>query len=397
MGPKKVMKKAMKKSLGKGPKPLKQGKKGATALQSILKKRPATRASAPLKKGNLAKLGQMSLKEKVDAINGENMDEEEAVTLFKDSLTPDEGSQVWGQHQTYLKKNPLEKGEHDSLGKKEKGLAVALWYLNKSRKTFHNVSHSMDQSTMYTRKEKWLSEKQIYDRFTEYELECHLNSGRVIWRHDPLTRGCFEYQDLGDYTAKVNVCKRRSITAGQEYDPTEDDETSFLEEFSKDTNLQLKNAESLAKGDKGKGKGAKGSGSGQKGLGKGKGKHQQLALEDKKDESPEEESEDALGKARRARDLVSTKQCEVEEALAKVPKSFLSAGLKKSTSQFQKKLEDMLKKLKGFLLKEYSQKTLKDIKECLTEAATLIKDVKAHSKELTHMSNKTMSKTSSKK
>ena len=71
--------------------------------------------------------------------------------------------------------------------------------------------------------------------------------------------------------------------------------------------------------------------------------------------------------------------------------------LKKSTSQFQKKLEDMLKKLKGFLLKEYSQKTLKDIKECLPEAATLIKDVKAHSKELTHMSNKTMSKTSSKK
>ena len=214
MGPKKVMKKAMKKSLGKGPKPLKQGKKGATALQSILKKRPATRASAPLKKGNLAKLGQMSLKEKVDAINGENMDEEEAVTLFKDSLTPDEGSQVWGQHQTYLKKNPLEKGEHDSLGKKEKGLAVALWYLKKSRKTFHDVSHSMDQSTMYTRKEKWLSEKQIYDRLTEYELECHLNSGRVIWRPDPLTRGCFEYQDLGDYTAKVNVCKRRSITAG---------------------------------------------------------------------------------------------------------------------------------------------------------------------------------------
>ena len=57
----------------------------------------------------------------------------------------------------------------------------------------------------------------------------------------------------------------------------------------------------------------------------------------------------------------------------------------------------MLKKLKGFLLKEYSQKTLKDIKECLPEAATLIKDVKAHSKELTRMSNKTMSKTSSKK
>ena len=397
MGPKKVMKKAMKKSLGKGPKPLKQGQNSATALKSILKKKPATRASAPLRKGNLAKLGQMSLKEKVDAINGENMDEEEAVTLFKDSLTPDEGSQVWGQHQTYLKKNPLEKGEHDSLGKKEKGLAVALWYLKKSRKTFHNVSHTMDQSTMYTRKEKWLSEKQIYDRFTEYELECHLNSGRVIWRHDPLTRGCFEYQDLGDYTAKVNVTKRRSITAGQEYDPTEDDETAFLEEFSNDTNLQLKNAESRAKGNKGKGKGGKSSGSGQKGLGKGKGKHQQLALEDKKDESPEEEWEDALGKARRARDLVSSKQCEVEEALAKVPKSFLSAGLKKSTSQFQKKLEDMLKKLKGFLLKEHSQKALKDIKECLSEAAALIKDVKAHSKELTHMSNKTMSKTSSKK
>ena len=396
MGPQKVMKKAMKKSLGKGHKPLKQGQKGAPALKSILKKKPATKASAPLRKGNLAKLGQMSLKEKVEAINGEDMDEEEAVTLFKDSLTPDEGSQIWGQHQTHLKKNPLEKGEHDSLGRKEKGMAVALWYLQKSRKSFHNVTHCMDQSTTFTRKEKWLSEKQIYDRFTEYELECHLNSGRVTWRHDPLTRGCFEYQDLGDYTAKVSVAKKRSITAGQEYDPTGEEETAFLEEFSKDTNLQLKNAESLAKGDKGKGKGGKSSGSGQKGLGKGKGR-QQLALEDKKPEDPQEEWEDALGKARRARDFVSTKQSEVEEALAKVPKSFLSAGLKKSTAQFQKKLEEMLKKLKGFLLKEYSQKALKALKECLPEAATLIKDVKAHSKELTHMANKTMSKTSSKK
>ena len=104
-----------------------------------------------MKKGNLAKLGQMSLKEKVDAINGENMDEEEAVTLFKDSLTPDEGSQVWGQHQTYLKKNPLEKGEHDSLGKKEKGLAVALWYLKKIQEDFpqcqpqHGPKHHVHQ------------------------------------------------------------------------------------------------------------------------------------------------------------------------------------------------------------------------------------------------------------
>eukprot|EP00435_Cladocopium_sp_Y103_P009628 s3417_g2.t1 len=343
MGPKKVMKKAMKRSLGKGSKPLKQGQKSAP-LKSILKKKPATKASGSLKKGNLAKLVNMSLKEKVDAINGDDMNEEDAVNLFKDSLTPDEGSQIWGQHQTHLKNNPLEKEEHDSLSKKEKGLAVALW-------------------------------------------------------HDPLTRGCLEYQDLGDYTAKVNVAKKRSITAGQEYDPTGEEETAFLEEFSKDTNFQLKNAESLAKGDKGKGKGGKSSGSGQKGPGKGKGKHQQLALEDKKPdkaEDPQEEWEEALGKAR-TRDLVSSKQSEVEEALAKVPKSFLSAGLKKSTSQFQKQLEDMLKKLKGFLLKEYSKNALKALKECLPEAATLIKDVKAHSKELTQLANKTMSKNSSKK
>lgn len=80
------MKKAMKKGLGKGPKPVKHGKKGATALKSILKKKPATKASAPLKKGNLEKLGQMTLKEKVDAVNGEEMDEGEAAALFKDSL-----------------------------------------------------------------------------------------------------------------------------------------------------------------------------------------------------------------------------------------------------------------------------------------------------------------------
>lgn len=244
MGPKKKVKKTSMKS-----KPL---KKGGSPLKSILKKKP----SCHLKKGNLTKLGEMSLAEKVKAVTETHDNDEDAVNELKGALTPDENSQVWGQRNTFLKKNPLQKEQHDALSRKEKGLASVLWYLQKSRKTLHNVTQSMEQKTQITKKEKWLSEKMIHDRFNDWELECHLNSGRVIWRNDPLTRGLFEYQDLGDFEARVDVSKSRKLTAGQEYDPNEADEEAFLAEFDKDNTLHLKNAEALGKGEgKGKAKG----------------------------------------------------------------------------------------------------------------------------------------------
>lgn len=87
----------------------------------------------------------------------------------------------------------------------------------------------------------------------------------------------------------------------------------------------------------------------------------------------------------------------MEEALAKVHKSFVSAGLKKASNQLTTKLEESLKSLKKHLLKDFSKGNLKSLKDFLPEVATLLKDAKNHHKELTQKSNMAVTQASSSK
>ena len=89
----------------------------------------------------------MSLKEKIEAAAEEAEDEEEAAQaqLLKNSLTKDERSMVWGRHQTYLKKIPLEKDDRAKLAKVEKGLSAALWLMKKECKKYVHPAREVVQ------------------------------------------------------------------------------------------------------------------------------------------------------------------------------------------------------------------------------------------------------------
>ena len=85
--------------------------------KKALGKAKAKAKAKKLSKSNLAKLGELTLTDKIKAaaeLGGE--DEENAAAILKESLTPDENSQVWGRHQTFLKANPSEKEKY--LGKR---------------------------------------------------------------------------------------------------------------------------------------------------------------------------------------------------------------------------------------------------------------------------------------
>eukprot|EP00438_Fugacium_kawagutii_P001629 Skav211747 [mRNA] locus=scaffold1548:465637:466560:- [translate_table: standard] len=253
----KAMKKASPSAKGK-PAPLAKGK---------------AKAKKPLKKGlkkkDLNKLGQMTLKEKVKKLKEECSDEEAAAAELQLQLTPAEKSRGWSKHQTHLckKGNENEKQEFDEASKKDKGFKTALFLLKTTAPSFCNVQQKAKTKNELIMREKWMSEKEAYDRFGD-DLEKHLASGRVSWREDRRTWGTYEYLDNDDYERKVTGTKELEWSHFQEYEMGGGDEEHWGKHFDKDLQSLLLDhtpgkGSSLAKGSgkgKSKGKGKQGKG-----------------------------------------------------------------------------------------------------------------------------------------
>ncbi|CAK9013161.1 Uncharacterized protein SCF082_LOCUS11809, partial [Durusdinium trenchii] len=180
--------------------------------------------SAPLKKGNLTKLGQLSLKDKIKTIAGQNDDEVEAAMVLREEMTPAEKNGAWQQHVGYLNKkgNEAEKQEFEASTKKEKGLKTALYLMRQGAAKFCAVSRQSSMETSLCKKEQWLSEKQALDQWGQGDLDKHVASGRVIYRQAPGTHNVWEYMDTQDYTRAHTGKKMDSWLYTQEYQQQEE-------------------------------------------------------------------------------------------------------------------------------------------------------------------------------
>ena len=221
--------------------------------KKALRKAKAKAKAKKLSKSNLEKLGELTLADKIKAaaeLGGE--DEENAASTLKESLTPDENSQVWGRHQTFLKANPLEKEEYLGKGKKEKGLAASLWLMQTAGKKFLSCRTSVGVLEKVKRKEEWVSEASMLKVWSEKELTLNMQSGRVIWRQCPSTPGVWEYKDTQKYSGVVSGPNGSTWESGQESEPG----AEHLEKFE-----SLYNEEAMGLHDSGflleKGKGKK--------------------------------------------------------------------------------------------------------------------------------------------
>ena len=102
-----------------------------------------------LTKKRLAKLGNMSLREKVEKVVEESPTLEEAAVTLKENLDKGEHSKIWSRHQTHLKSNPQEAKAHEEMGKKEKGLASVLWFVTTQANKYLSVktSHTAEETS----------------------------------------------------------------------------------------------------------------------------------------------------------------------------------------------------------------------------------------------------------
>lgn len=380
---------AKQKSLTKGKDSPKQSlAKGKAVNKDILKKNKLNKAA-------LEKLGNMSLREKIDKVTEENEDAEEAASQLRESLTAKERQSAWGKMQTAMKNDPEEAEKVNNMSKKEIGLYACMHLLKVHKPKFMQVQNQLEQGISLTKGEKWLSKKAMLKEFDDEEFQAHLRSGRIRWREDPLTWGCWQYMDTGDLTKVTHVKKSQSHTVGQEFEA--EDEEEWDKYFNKDMGQILDDV----------GKGGKGS-SLAKGKGKSKSKRQ-LAIEDgqvdedkekeeDKEKSPEEEWKEVVKKARKARDSLGSEIANLEESLAKANKTGrLSKVSRKDAENLMAEAGTLATTMKDLLMKSEKSMSLTKAKDTLVKAANKCKQLKDEKKELLQMANKASSVASSSK
>ena len=320
-------------------------------------------------------------------------------------MTKLEHSKVWAKHKAALEKAPAkEQKEHDKLSKKDKGLAASQWLLEKEGKKYMSALKKVKAEETLTRRDKWESELQMLQKFSQDELERHLASGRVIWREDPRTPYTYEYKDLADYEKVVKGKRGKEWTSGVEFDPEEEDLEKFLQLY----NTEAVSGQLEAGGGTGLGKGQPSSlGKGQpSSLGKGRGKRNKRDLpaltngEPEKEEEEDEEEETALEKAmkaaRTARNMLTATKEDLELALEKASKT-LSKSAQKAAQAHGTELGKALEKVKAILSGKAKGQTAEGIKDVLAKVATTIKAAKDEVKEPKHLANRAVSVAGSKK
>jgi hypothetical protein len=79
-----------------------------------------------LEKGKLKQLGSLSLQERVERACETAETPEAAASRLRDTMTKGDKSNVWSQHQNYLRTHPEEKEEYDQMSNLEKGRCQSL-------------------------------------------------------------------------------------------------------------------------------------------------------------------------------------------------------------------------------------------------------------------------------
>ena len=221
-----------------------------------------------LKRSNLEKLGQLSLKDKVRAIAEEHEDEVSAAMELQNEMSQEEKTRAWNRHNKHLNKEGNEEDleDYQNSNKKDKGLKTALFLMRAESPKFCNVAKQTQMEQSLTKHEEWITEKQALEKWGEDDLNKHIESGRVVWRESS-TWGVYEYMDTQQWTRKLAGKHKRSWTQAQEFQQERNEEDEWEKLLDKDL-LALMSEHGPGKGTtlaKGKTKG--------KGKGKGQGKN----------------------------------------------------------------------------------------------------------------------------
>lgn len=218
-----------------------------------------------------------SLDEKIMLLRNSTLTVPEKIKMMQEKLTHPEWNRINGRFATAKKKDE-ELNETSSVTPKTfQRQLTAAWILDPSKgEVFNQLKCCISATQTMTKTLQWESERSMLKKWSQDELDKHMNSGRIIWREDPSTPGVYEYKDTKNITEVKNVHKQKERQLYQQnalVDETFDEHFQDYEESWNNTGVESYKTLSL-RGNDFDGKGSSGKG-GPKGKGKGK-----LALED---------------------------------------------------------------------------------------------------------------------
>jgi hypothetical protein len=291
------------------------------------------------------------------------------------SLTPDEMRCLIGRFKTQASKDQELADQHKQAGDNtSKRILVTAWTLdpNKGEK-FASLTASVTATQKVTKTERWMSHKEANKKWSEEELEAHLESGRVIWR-ETISAGVYEYQDTGDVVISKQIERQKRRSQKDSWDASDEDkELEGLMSFplgSAAGNLEMIHGNAFGKGT-GKAAAVTG-GKGEKGKGKGKGKGWTKTPKDPKPEPEPETLDGVYGKLQGMTKLLGDKSLSLQVLFKQASKlqSYKSAT-KKEHLAMNKEIEEAISSNRNMIVQKKA--TAEEIKEQLIQQAALVK------------------------
>ena len=126
-------------------------------------------------------------------------DPQATVATVAKNLTPDELRALIGRFKTQAGKDEQLAEDHSAAQSNiSKRIVVSAWALDPSKGSkYASMTSTVSASQSVRKVEKWMTQKEADNKWTEAEQEAHLHSGRLVCR-ETSSSGVWEYLDTQD-------------------------------------------------------------------------------------------------------------------------------------------------------------------------------------------------------
>ena len=211
-----------------------------------------------------------SLNEKIKLLRNCDLPVADKIKLMNEKLSHPDWNKINGRFATAKAKDAELNEKALQTPRAFQRALTGAWVLDPAKgEVFNSLTCNISASHIMTKTMQWESEKSILKKWSQDELQRHINSGRIIWREDPATPGVYEYKDTKNIAEVQQIQRTKQKQLSQKSEIVEEafeDEMNELEDSWNNTNIESYKPLSLRDVTLGEGKGGSG---GHKGKGKG--------------------------------------------------------------------------------------------------------------------------------
>ena len=165
-----------------------------------------------------------SLNDKLALLRGSSIPTAEKLKLMNQKLSHPDWNKLNGRFRTAIANDPDLEETASQTPKIMMRALTAAWVIDPQKgEFFKNVACSISATATLTRDLKWESHKAMLKKWTQDELDLHINSGRIAWREDPNTPGVWEYKDTKNMTETRTITKSKYKSHNQNTEMVEDE------------------------------------------------------------------------------------------------------------------------------------------------------------------------------